>query len=61
MLQITEHTVKAHVKPILAKLGAMGRTEANCYRYEVRIDPGRLKRRCRYLQPLRQVTAVDGG
>jgi two-component system, NarL family, response regulator len=28
MLQITEHTVKAHVKSILAKLGAIGRTEA---------------------------------
>ena len=28
MLQITEHTVKAHVKSILVKLGAMGRTEA---------------------------------
>jgi DNA-binding NarL/FixJ family response regulator len=27
-LQITEHTVKAHVKSILAKLGAIGRTEA---------------------------------
>lgn len=28
ILQITEHTVKAHVKSLLAKLGAMGRTEA---------------------------------
>ena len=28
MLQITEHTVKAHVKAILLKLGAVGRTEA---------------------------------
>jgi two-component system, NarL family, response regulator len=28
MLQITEHTVKAHVKSILVKLGATGRTEA---------------------------------
>jgi two-component system, NarL family, response regulator len=28
MLQITEHTVKAHVKSILEKLGATGRTEA---------------------------------
>ena len=28
MLQITEHTVKAHVKAILVKLGALGRTEA---------------------------------
>jgi two-component system NarL family response regulator len=28
MLQITEHTVKAHVKSLLAKLGATGRTEA---------------------------------
>jgi two-component system NarL family response regulator len=28
MLQITEHTVKAHVKSLLAKLGAIGRTEA---------------------------------
>ena len=28
MLQITEHTVKAHVKAILLKLGALGRTEA---------------------------------
>ena len=28
MLQITEHTVKAHVKSILVKLGAMGRTKA---------------------------------
>ena len=27
-LKITEHTVKAHVKSILVKLGAMGRTEA---------------------------------
>lgn len=27
-LKITEHTVKAHVKSILAKLGAVGRTEA---------------------------------
>jgi two-component system, NarL family, response regulator len=27
-LQITEHTVKAHLKSILTKLGAMGRTEA---------------------------------
>jgi len=27
-LSITEHTVKAHVKSILVKLGAMGRTEA---------------------------------
>jgi two-component system, NarL family, response regulator len=27
-LYITEHTVKAHVKSILAKLGAMGRTQA---------------------------------
>jgi two-component system, NarL family, response regulator len=28
MLQITEHTVKAHVKSLLVKLGATGRTEA---------------------------------
>ena len=28
MLQITEHTVKAHVKSLLLKLGASGRTEA---------------------------------
>lgn len=28
LLQITEHTVKAHVKAILLKLGAAGRTEA---------------------------------
>jgi two-component system NarL family response regulator len=28
MLQITEHTVKAHVKAILLKLGALGRTKA---------------------------------
>jgi two-component system NarL family response regulator len=28
LLQITEHTVKAHVKAILLKLGAVGRTEA---------------------------------
>jgi two-component system, NarL family, response regulator len=28
MLQITEHTVKAHVKSILVKLGATGQTEA---------------------------------
>jgi DNA-binding CsgD family transcriptional regulator len=28
MLQITEHTVKMHVKAILMKLGAVGRTEA---------------------------------
>src|SRR5258707_3918481 len=28
MLQITEHTVKVHVKSILVKLGAKGRTEA---------------------------------
>jgi len=28
MLQITEHTVKAHLKSILVKLGATGRTEA---------------------------------
>jgi DNA-binding NarL/FixJ family response regulator len=28
MLQITEHTVKAHVKAILLKFGAVGRTEA---------------------------------
>jgi len=28
LLQITEHTVKAHVKSILVKLGATGRTEA---------------------------------
>jgi two-component system NarL family response regulator len=28
MLQITEHTVKTHVKAILLKLGAVGRTEA---------------------------------
>jgi two-component system NarL family response regulator len=28
MLQITEHTVKVHVKSILVKLGATGRTEA---------------------------------
>ena len=28
MLQITEHTVKAHVKAVLLKLGALGRTEA---------------------------------
>jgi DNA-binding CsgD family transcriptional regulator len=27
-LFITEHTVKAHIKSILAKLDAMGRTEA---------------------------------
>jgi two-component system, NarL family, response regulator len=27
-LQITEHTVKAHMKSILVKLGAFGRTEA---------------------------------
>jgi DNA-binding NarL/FixJ family response regulator len=27
-LKITEHTVKAHVKSILVKLGAAGRTEA---------------------------------
>jgi hypothetical protein len=27
-LEITEHTVKAHVKSILVKLGAIGRTEA---------------------------------
>jgi two-component system, NarL family, response regulator len=27
-LRITEHTVKAHVKSILVKLGALGRTEA---------------------------------
>ena len=27
-LHITEHTVKAHLKSILTKLGAMGRTEA---------------------------------
>ncbi|MBV8277220.1 MAG: response regulator transcription factor, partial [Verrucomicrobia bacterium] len=27
-LNITEHTVKAHVKAVLVKLGAIGRTEA---------------------------------
>jgi two-component system NarL family response regulator len=27
-LQVTEHTVKAHLKSMLAKLGAIGRTEA---------------------------------
>jgi len=28
MLQITQHTVKVHVKAILLKLGALGRNEA---------------------------------
>jgi DNA-binding CsgD family transcriptional regulator len=45
MLQITEHTVKAHVKSILVKLGATGRTEAIAIAIKRGINPERLKRR----------------
>jgi DNA-binding NarL/FixJ family response regulator len=39
-LGITEHTVKAHVKSILAKLDAMGRTEAIAIASKRGIIPG---------------------
>jgi two-component system, NarL family, response regulator len=39
-LHITEHTVKAHVKAILAKLGAIGRTEAIAIATERGLIPG---------------------
>jgi two-component system NarL family response regulator len=39
-LFITEHTVKAHVKSILAKLDAMGRTEAIAIASKRGIIPG---------------------